>query len=96
MDIQFDKSIINAYSDSLTNNKSRVNMATMKHAIELLEKRISQLIEQCQSLKQENARLKQIISDDQQERAQLLAMHEGATQKVRLALAQLTQLGRLH
>lgn len=71
-------------------------MTNSTQALDHLEKRISELIEYCHTLKKENARLKQAIANVESQRSQLLESNESATEQVRQAIAQLEALGDLN
>ena len=71
-------------------------MSNSKQAFDHLEERISNLIDHCQKLKQENERLKQMIADVESQRSHLVAKQTGAEDKVRRAIAQLEALGDLN
>ncbi len=70
-------------------------MANSTPALDHLEKRISELIEYCHSLKEENTRLKQAITNAESQRSELLENNANATEQVRQAIAQLEALGNL-
>ncbi len=65
-------------------------------SLDLLEKRISELVEYCQTLKDENAKLKQAIADAEVQHTQLLSVYAGASEQVRQAIADLEAIGKLN
>lgn len=66
-------------------------MANSNEQLDRLENRISQLISQCQTLKDENARLAQEFAELDAQRTQLLARNEHASKQVREAVERLQQ-----
>lgn len=61
----------------------------------LLEQKVSELIDFCQQLKDENSKLKQKIADSEVEREQFLNNNEVASEQVRAAIEKLQSLGNI-
>ncbi len=64
-------------------------MAHSNPDLDLLDKKISELISYCQKLEQENSSLRQAVADAEAQRSQLLTNNASASEQIRQAIDKL-------
>lgn len=88
------------YSDShsgtpilctMTNSIEQSDLANAIERLDQLEEKISELIDLCRSLREENTRIKREFAESDAQRAQLLTKNENASEQVREAVETLQQ-----
>lgn len=90
--ILFDKSAHCAYSNIHPGTEERFAMANSIEQLDRLEKRVSELIDHCQSLREENTRLKREFAASDAQCTELLTKNENASKQVREAVETLQQI----
>ena len=80
------------YSDIFSGTSNWFSMANSIEQLERLEKRISELIDHCHSLREENTRLKREFAESDAQRTRLLTVKENASKQIREAVETLQQI----